>query len=169
VSILAEPPVAVVDKVVDKRGTRKIAEAYVKYLYTKEGQEIAARNFYRPRDAEVAAKYAGQSDAVAKLSQKVIRGGTGVWGNIPMPANPQVNEAEAKQLVARDQAAVGRALHQSHVVGQHAALLEAALRVVLADVAAFHEGVVAGDALVVAIQLERAQKDFARVLRRRER
>jgi sulfate/thiosulfate-binding protein len=60
VSILAEPPVAVVDKVVDKRGTRKQAEAYLNYLYTPEGQEIAARNYYRPRDAKVAAKYAKQ-------------------------------------------------------------------------------------------------------------
>ena len=58
VSILAEPPVAVVDSVVDKRGTRKAAEAYLQYLYTPEGQEIIARNFYRPRDPTVAAKYA---------------------------------------------------------------------------------------------------------------
>ena len=50
-SILAEPPVAVVDKVVDKRGTRAAAEAYLKFLYTPQGQEIAARHFYRPRDA----------------------------------------------------------------------------------------------------------------------
>jgi len=60
VSILAEPPVAVVDKVVDKRGTRKQAEAYLNYLYSPEGQEIAAKNYYRPRDAKVAAKYAKQ-------------------------------------------------------------------------------------------------------------
>jgi sulfate/thiosulfate-binding protein len=59
-SILAEPPVSVVDKVVDKRGTRKAAQAYLEYLYSPEGQEIAARNFYRPRDANVAAKYAKQ-------------------------------------------------------------------------------------------------------------
>ena len=58
ISILAEPPVAVVDKVVDKRGTRKVAEAYLKFLYTKEGQEIAAKHYYRPRNKEVAAKYA---------------------------------------------------------------------------------------------------------------
>jgi sulfate transport system substrate-binding protein len=57
-SILAEPPVSVVDKVVDRRGTRKQAEAYLNYLYTPEGQEIAARNYYRPRDPKVAAKYA---------------------------------------------------------------------------------------------------------------
>ncbi len=57
-SILAEPPVTVVDKNVDKNGTRKVAEAYLKFLYTKEGQHIAGKNFYRPRDAEIAAKYA---------------------------------------------------------------------------------------------------------------
>jgi sulfate/thiosulfate-binding protein len=57
-SILAEPPVTVVDKNVDKNGTRKVAEAYLKFLYTKEGQEIAGKNFYRPRDPEIAAKYA---------------------------------------------------------------------------------------------------------------
>jgi sulfate transport system substrate-binding protein len=56
-SILAEPPVAVVDKVVDKRGTRKVAEAYLSYLYTPEGQEIVAKNFYRPRLDSVANKY----------------------------------------------------------------------------------------------------------------
>jgi sulfate transport system substrate-binding protein len=56
-SILAEPPVAIVDKVADKKGTRNVADAYLQYWYTKEGQEIAARNFYRPRDAEVAKKY----------------------------------------------------------------------------------------------------------------
>src|SRR3981189_3926940 len=56
-SILAEPPVAVVDTVAEKKGTRDVAEAYLKYWYTKEGQEIAARNFYRPRDAEIAKKY----------------------------------------------------------------------------------------------------------------
>ena len=55
-SILAEPPVAVVDKVVDKRGTRAAAQAYLEYLYTPEGQEIAARNFYRPIDEKVAAR-----------------------------------------------------------------------------------------------------------------
>ena len=48
---------------------------------------------------DVATKYAGQADAVAKLTQKVMKGGSGVWGAVPMPANPQVSEAEAKQLV----------------------------------------------------------------------
>jgi sulfate/thiosulfate transport system substrate-binding protein len=57
VSILAEPPVAVVDKVVLRRGTRTVAEEYLKFLYTPEGQEIAARNYYRPRNAQVAAKH----------------------------------------------------------------------------------------------------------------
>ncbi len=57
-SILAEPPVSVVDKVVDKRGTRKVAQAYLEYLYTKEGQDIVGKHHYRPADPEVAAKYA---------------------------------------------------------------------------------------------------------------
>ena len=57
VSILAEPPVTVVDKVVDKRGTRKVAQAYLEFLYTPEGQEIAARHYYRPRNEAVLAKY----------------------------------------------------------------------------------------------------------------
>jgi cytochrome c len=52
-----------------------------------------------PAFKEVAAKYAGQADAADKLAAKVVKGGTGVWGNIPMPANPQVTDAEAKQLV----------------------------------------------------------------------
>ena len=57
-SILAEPPVALVDKVVDKKGTRNVAQAYLEYLYTPEGQEIAAKNYYRPRLESVAKKYA---------------------------------------------------------------------------------------------------------------
>jgi len=57
-SILAEPPVTVVDKVVDRKGTRAIAEAYLQFLYSPEGQEIAAKHHYRPRDPKVAAKYA---------------------------------------------------------------------------------------------------------------
>ena len=63
-SILAEPPVAVVDKVVDKRGTRQIAETYLQYLYSEEGQEIAAKHFYRPTDAKIAAKYASRFPAI---------------------------------------------------------------------------------------------------------
>lgn len=58
-SILAEPTVAVVDKVAEKKGTQEVAEAYLKYLYSPEGQEIAAKNYYRPRLPEVAAKYEG--------------------------------------------------------------------------------------------------------------
>ncbi|MCL6590473.1 MAG: sulfate ABC transporter substrate-binding protein [Firmicutes bacterium] len=60
ISILAEPPVTIVDKVVDKHGTRKVAESYLKYLYSEEGQTIAAQNYYRPRMESVAKKYAGQ-------------------------------------------------------------------------------------------------------------
>jgi len=64
VSILAEPPVAVVDKVVDKRGTRKVAEAYLQYLYTDQAQEIIAKNYYRPGVEKEARKYASQFPAV---------------------------------------------------------------------------------------------------------
>ncbi len=60
VSIVAEPPVAVVDKVVDKRGTREVAQAYLQYLYSPVGQDIAAQNHYRPSDPKVAARYAAQ-------------------------------------------------------------------------------------------------------------
>jgi len=59
-SILAEPPVAVVDKVAEKRGTSEVAKAYLEYLYSEEGQEIAAKNYYRPRLASVADKYKDQ-------------------------------------------------------------------------------------------------------------
>ncbi|HRE19025.1 MAG TPA: sulfate ABC transporter substrate-binding protein [Rhodocyclaceae bacterium] len=63
-SILAQPPVAVVDKVVDKKGTRKVAQAYLEYLYSEAGQEIAAQNYYRPTLDKVAKKYAKQFPAV---------------------------------------------------------------------------------------------------------
>jgi len=58
-----------------------------------------AQKVIGPAYKDVATKYAGQPDAVAKLVPKVMKGGSGVWGAVPMPANPQVNEAEAKQLV----------------------------------------------------------------------
>ncbi len=75
-SILAEPPVAVVDSVVDRKGTRSVAESYLKYWYTKEGQEIAARNSYRPRDPEVAKKYEA---AFAKVELFTIDEVFGGW------------------------------------------------------------------------------------------
>ncbi|MDA9447667.1 MULTISPECIES: sulfate ABC transporter substrate-binding protein [Bradyrhizobium] len=75
-SILAEPPVAIVDKVADKKGTRNAADAYLQYWYTKEGQEIAARNFYRPRDAEIAKKY---ENAFAKVELFTIDDVFGGW------------------------------------------------------------------------------------------
>jgi len=68
ISILAEPPVAVVDKVADKKGTRKIATAYLEYLYSDEGQEIAAKNFYRPRNTAIAQKYASQFPPVSLVT-----------------------------------------------------------------------------------------------------
>jgi sulfate/thiosulfate transport system substrate-binding protein len=64
ISILAEPPVAVVDRVALRHNTREIAQEYLKYLYTKESQEIVAKHYYRPRDAEVAARYARQFPAL---------------------------------------------------------------------------------------------------------
>ena len=76
VSILAEPPVAVVDKVADKKGTRKVAEAYLNYLYTPEGQEIVAKNFYRPRLESVAKKY---SSTFPKLNLITIDDTFGGW------------------------------------------------------------------------------------------
>jgi len=74
-SILAEPPVTVVDKVVDKRGTRKVAEAYLQYLYSREGQDIAGKNFYRPRDPAAAAKYAKQFVDVKLFTIDEVFGG----------------------------------------------------------------------------------------------
>lgn len=75
VSILAQPPVSVVDKVVDKRGTRKVAEAYVQYLYSDEGQEIAAKNYYRPVAQKTAAKYAAQFPKVKLFTIEEVAGG----------------------------------------------------------------------------------------------
>jgi sulfate transport system substrate-binding protein len=74
-SILAEPPVAVVDKVVDKRGTRAEAEDYLKYLYTPAAQDIIARNYYRPRDPKVLEKYAGKFPNIALVSIDADFGG----------------------------------------------------------------------------------------------
>ncbi len=75
VSILAEPPVAVVDRVVDKKGTRAVATAYLEYLYSPEGQEIAARNHYRPRDPKVAEKFADQFAKVKLVTIDDVFGG----------------------------------------------------------------------------------------------
>ena len=74
-SILAEPPVAVVDKVANKHGTRAVAQAYLEYLYTPEGQEIAAKHFYRPRLASVAAKYDSQFPKVSLVTVDEVFGG----------------------------------------------------------------------------------------------
>lgn len=75
VSILAEPPVAVVDSVVDKKGTREVAEEYLKYLYSDEGQEIAAKNYYRPRNEEIAKKYAEQFPEISLFTIDEVFGG----------------------------------------------------------------------------------------------
>jgi len=75
ISILAEPPVTIVDKFADKHGTRKVAQAYLDYLYSEEGQDIAGRNFYRPTDAKVAAKYATQFPKVNLFRIDEVFGG----------------------------------------------------------------------------------------------
>ncbi|MEA3109910.1 MAG: sulfate/thiosulfate transport system substrate-binding protein [Gammaproteobacteria bacterium] len=74
-SILAEPPVSIVDKVVDKHGTRQVAEEYLRYLYSKEGQEIAAKHFYRPRDPEIIAKHAAQFPNIPLVTIDAVFGG----------------------------------------------------------------------------------------------
>jgi hypothetical protein len=74
-SILAEPPVAVVDKVAGKHGTKEVAQAYLQYLYTDAGQEIVAQNFYRPRNPAVAAKYASQYPKLNLVTVNDVFGG----------------------------------------------------------------------------------------------
>jgi sulfate/thiosulfate-binding protein len=74
-SILAEPPVAVVDKVAGKHGTKAVAQAYLEYLYTDAGQEIVAKHYYRPRNAAVAAKYASQFPKVSLVTVDDVFGG----------------------------------------------------------------------------------------------
>jgi sulfate transport system substrate-binding protein len=74
-SILAEPPVSIVDKVVDKKGTRAVAQAYLEYLYTPEGQEIVARNYYRPRLEAVAKKYASTFPKIKLVTIDEVFGG----------------------------------------------------------------------------------------------
>lgn len=78
ISILAEPPVTVVDKVVEKRGTRAMAQAYLEFLYTEEGQTIAAKHYYRPRLPAVAAQYAAQFPTVTLFTIDDVFGG---WQN----------------------------------------------------------------------------------------
>jgi sulfate transport system substrate-binding protein len=75
VSILAEPPVTIVDKVVKKHGTQDVAQAYLEYFYTEEGQKIVAKNYYRPRLASVAAQYDSQFPKVKLFSIDEVFGG----------------------------------------------------------------------------------------------
>ena len=74
-SILAEPPVAVVDGVVSRKGTQALAEAYLSYLYSPEGQEIAAKHYYRPTDPQVAAKHAASFPKLNLFSIEQVFGG----------------------------------------------------------------------------------------------
>jgi sulfate transport system substrate-binding protein len=79
ISILAEPPVALVDKNVERKGTRKVAEAYLNYLYTDEGQNIAGKNFYRPISAKAQAKYVKQ---LPKLNLFTLESAFGNWDKV---------------------------------------------------------------------------------------
>lgn len=81
-SILAEPPVTVVDKIVDKRGTRELATEYLKYLYSDAGQNIAAKHFYRPSNPEIAKQYA---DKFAKVDLITINDVFGGWKKVSKP------------------------------------------------------------------------------------
>ncbi|HJV26616.1 MAG TPA: sulfate ABC transporter substrate-binding protein [Aromatoleum sp.] len=74
-SVLAEFPVAIVEKVVDKKGTRKVAQAYLEYLWSKEGQENAAQNYLRPRNAEILKKYSAQFPAIKTFTVDEVFGG----------------------------------------------------------------------------------------------
>ncbi|MEQ1755812.1 MAG: sulfate ABC transporter substrate-binding protein [Micropepsaceae bacterium] len=74
-SILAEPPVALVDRNVDKKGTRAVADAYLKFLYSKKAQELIAQNYYRPTDAEIAAKYSKQLPKIPLITVDEVFGG----------------------------------------------------------------------------------------------
>jgi sulfate transport system substrate-binding protein len=74
ISVLAEPPIAVVDKVVDKRGTRTVSEAYLKFLYSPQGQEISAHNHYRPRDPDVLRKHAKEFPEVKLFTVQTLGG-----------------------------------------------------------------------------------------------
>jgi sulfate/thiosulfate transport system substrate-binding protein len=75
ISILAEPPVAIVDEVVDRKGTREVAQGYLEFLYTEKGQELAAKNFYRPRDEKIAEKYGDQFPKVELFTIDEVFGG----------------------------------------------------------------------------------------------
>ncbi len=79
ISILAEPPVTVVDKNVERKGTRKVAETYLNYLYTDEGQDIAGKNFYRPISAKAQAKYVKQ---LPKLNLFTLESAFGSWDKV---------------------------------------------------------------------------------------
>ena len=74
-SILAEPPVTVVDKNVERKGTRAVAQAYLDYLYSDEGQDIAGRNFYRPISPKAQAKYAGKLPSIKLVTIDQAFGG----------------------------------------------------------------------------------------------
>ena len=75
ISILAEPPVALVDKVVDRKGTRIVSEGYLNFLYSPRAQDLVGKNYYRPRDPQAAAKYAGRFPAIPMVTINDTFGG----------------------------------------------------------------------------------------------
>ncbi len=75
-SILAEPPVAVIDKVVEKKGTEEVAQAYLEFLYSETGQQLAAKHYYRPRNKEILKKHA---DRFPELELLTIDEAFGGW------------------------------------------------------------------------------------------
>ena len=76
ISVLAEPPVAIVDEVVDIKGTREVAQGYLEFLYTDKGQELAAQNYYRPRDEKIAEESADQFPEVELFTIDEVFGGS---------------------------------------------------------------------------------------------
>ena len=130
-SILAEPPVAVVEKNVERHGTRAAAQAYFEFLYTPEGQELAAKHNYRPRDAAVAARYASR---FPKLRLVTIDGAFGGWEGVPptsrtaacstrstRPGCERIGRTRSRPNVARrERAAAARNLAASTRVGRSA-------------------------------------------------
>ena len=126
ISILAEPPVTVVDKNVDKKGTRKVAEAYLEYLYSPEGQEIAGKHFYRPRDAKAAEKYEAQFSPVKLFTIDEVFGGWAEGAEDPLRGRRDLRpdlrsrrRQREEELIGRETTTIGKNLDQlrTHAAG----------------------------------------------------
>ena len=97
VSILAEPPVAVVDTVVDRRGTRQVAEAYLQYLYSPAGQDIAAKHYFRPRNPQVLARYANSFRASSDFTIDEVFGAGTMRTRSTSPTGDVRSDLQGKQ------------------------------------------------------------------------